>query len=217
MNLVKAIFLGYLLICTLNQNTTISATEWLLCDLAKSTSENLKIVGAPEIINCKYGNALEFNGINDGLFIPSMPLSGLSQFTIEAIFRPDNGGNFEQRFFHCGTITGSRVLLELRATETNWYFDGFIKSDQQACTLIDSTLLHPLGEWYHLAYTVDNGKLTTYVNGNKELVGQITLTPLTEGITSVGVRQNELSWFKGAIFKIIITPQVLKPEEFMKK
>ena len=226
MNFIKILLLCYLLISFTtdeknsvpqhSSNTPIE-TEWIVSNFAQSPSENIQLLGAPKTVNCIYGNALEFNGLNDGIFIKSMPLNNLTEFTIEAIFRPDSGGNFEQRFFHCGTITGSRVLLEIRATKTGWYFDGFAKSEEQACTLIDSTLLHPLDKWYHVAYTVDNGKLTTYVNGEKELNGKIDFIPLSKGKTSVGVRQNELSWFKGAIYAIKITPRILQPKEFMKE
>jgi hypothetical protein len=45
-----------------------------------------------------------------------MPLAGLEQFTVEMIYNPYSGGNFEQRFLHCGEANGDRLLLELRST-----------------------------------------------------------------------------------------------------
>lgn len=225
MNFIKTILLCYLFTSFTHEGinsmhshsiNTPMVTEWMLSDFAQSTNKNICIQGTPKIIECKYGNALEFNGKNDGIFIKSMPLKNLSTFTIEAIFKPYSNGNFEQRFFHCGKIRGNRVLLETRSTKTDWYFDAYIKSKEKGCTLIDSTLLHPLNEWYHIAYTVDNGKLTTFINGQKELEGQINFLPLTHGTTSLGVRQNKLSWFKGVIYKIKITPKVLQPNNFMK-
>lgn len=181
-----------------------------------SKADGICIAGTPKIVKCKYGKAVLFNGSTDGIFFDKMPLSGMKQFTIEAIIKPDSGGNFEQRFFHCGEIRGNRVLLELRSVQTNWYLDAFIKSGDQQKTLIDSTLLHPLNQWYHIAFVIYNGKLTTFINGNKELEGQIDLAPFQGGKTSVGVRQNEQSWFKGAIYKIRISPDVLNPVNFMK-
>ena len=190
-------------------------TEWFVSDLVQSGAEGIRIVGSPKIDKCKYGNALSFNGSTDGIFLDQMPLAGLKQFTVEAIVRPECGGNFEQRFFHCGEILESRLLLELRSTQTDWYFDAFIKSGDQKKTLIDSTLIHPLDRWYHLAFIINRGKLTTYVNGKKELEAKIDFVPLQSGKTSIGVRQNELSWFKGAIYKIRITPKALKSNYFM--
>jgi hypothetical protein len=197
--------------CPSKQNST----EWTVSNLITKNSKKVQILGHPQIIKCKYGKAVAFNGVSDGIFIEEMPLANFDQFTIEAVIRPDTGGNFEQRFFHCGTVTNNRILFELRATKTDWYFDAFIKSGEERKALIDSSLLHPLGQWYHLAFVIDRGKLSTYVNGKKELEGNITLTPQWEGITSIGVRQNKQSWFKGAIFKIKVTSKVLAPNSFM--
>lgn len=185
MSLCKLVLICSLLIPVLTSGQPITnkslATEpekieWILRDFVLLKFEGICISGNPKVSTCKYGEALTFNGSTDGIFLDRMPLSGLEQFTIEVIVRPESGGNFEQRFFHCGEIRGSRVLLETRSTKTNWYFDAFIKSGNQQKTLIDSTLIHPLDRWYHLVFVVDRGKLTTYVNGKKELENQIDST-----------------------------------------
>ena len=188
----------------------------MLSDIIHPNKNGIRIVGNPEIISCKYGKALLFNGSSDGIFIDQMPLEGLEQFTIEVIMCPYSGGNFEQRFFHCGEIRENRVLLELRSTQTGWYLDAFIKSGLQQKTLIEPTLIHPLDQWVNLAFVVNHGKQETYVNGTKELESKIEIVPLRGGKTSIGVRQNEQSWFKGAIYKIKITPEALNPVNFMK-
>lgn len=190
-------------------------TEWMLSDLVVKTTDSIQIKGKPEIVNFKNNQAVSFNGSSDAIFLESMPLTGYEQFTIELIFRPASGGNFEQRFLHCGEVQGDRVMLELRSTLTNWYFDAFIKAGDSQLALIEPGLLHPLDQWYHLAFVIDHGKLETFVNKRKELEGKIRMTPLKNGKTSIGVRQNEISWFKGAIYKIRITPEALKPKNFM--
>ena len=190
-------------------------TEWILSNLMISNLKGIKITGEPGIQKCKYGKAVTFNGSTDAIFLDSMPLTGLEQFTIEVIFQPSGGGNFEQRFLHLGEIQGDRILLELRSTDTDWYFDAFINVGNQNCTLINPALLHPLNQWYHVAYVIDYGRLLTYVNGKKELEGQIVLAPVKGDKTSIGVRQNGVSWFKGSIFKIRITGKALEPGNFM--
>jgi len=200
-----------------NQSTGESkTTEWILSDLLQSGSDAVRSLGKPEIILSKYGKAIAFNGSTDGIFIDLMPLESLKQFTIEVIMCPSSGGNFEQRYFHCGEVKGNRVLLELRSTQTEWYLDAFVKSGDQQKTLIEPTFLHPLDQWFHLAFIVDHQKQETYVNGVKELESQIEIVPLKGGKTSIGVRQNEQSWFKGAIYKIKISPEVLKIDQFLK-
>jgi hypothetical protein len=190
-------------------------TEWILSNLTERPQNGVKIEGKPGILECKYGKAVTFDGSSNAIFLDSMPLTGLDQFTIELIFQPASGGNFEQRFMHLGEVQGDRVLLELRSTEAGWYFDGFIKVGEQNCTLIDPQLLHPLDQWYHVAYVVDKGKLATFVNGKKELEGNIVMAPVKGDKTSIGVRQNGVSWFKGAIYKIRITNEALTPGNFM--
>jgi len=211
-----SIFLFFLFFIPESTNSQLKhQTEWDLSDLISTKTEGIRITGNPQVIVCKYGKALHFNGSTDGIFLNQMPLDGLKQFTIEVIMRPDSGGNFEQRFFHCGEISGNRVLLELRSTSTDWYFDAFITSGHQKKTLIEPTLTHPHDKWYHVAFVIANGKQETYINGIKELESQIEIVPLQGGKTSIGVRQNEQSWFKGAISKIKISPEALSPASFM--
>jgi len=219
MNLTKLILplflLFALLISAKSYSQSGNQTEWILSNLISTKTVGIRIAGNPQVIDCKYGKALLFNGSTDGIFLDQMPLDGLKQFTVEVIFRPESGGKFEQRFFHCGEIRGNRVLLELRSTSVDWYFDAFINSGDQKKTLIEPTLLHPLDQWYHMAFVIANGKQETYINGKKELESQIEIVPLKGGKTSIGVRQNEQSWFKGAIYKIRISPEALTPASFI--
>jgi hypothetical protein len=191
------------------------SSVWKLSDLIGKTAEGIHIRGNPGIVKYKDEDAVSFNGLTDAIFLENMPLKALEQFTIEVIIRPASGGNFEQRFLHFGEVQGDRVLLELRSTMTDWYLDAFIKVGDKELVLIDPGLLHPLDQWVHLAYVIDHGKPETYVNRKKELAGTIEMTPLKVGKTSIGVRQNEVSWFKGAIYKIRISPRALKPQDFM--
>jgi hypothetical protein len=191
-------------------------TDWWPALWKTSESGSIRVAGNPQILDSKYGKALLFDGIRDGIFLDQMPLKGLDQFTVEMIICPSTGGNFEQRYFHCGEVKGSRIMLELRSTASDWYLDAFVQSGDQHKTLVDSTKLHPLGQWAHVAFVVENGRQTTFVNGKKELESQLIIQPLQEGKTSVGVRQNEVSWFKGAIYQIRFSDKALNPVQFLK-
>ena len=191
-------------------------TLWILSRLKAQKDEKIKVFGTPLTTTCKYGDAVSFNGVSDGILIDEVPLKDLSEFTVEVIFKPESGGSFEQRFFHCGESQGDRVLIELRANPGTWYADAFIKVGEENLTLISPAHLHPLNDWYHLAYVNNNGIFTVYVNGKKELEGEKKLPSLKSGKTSIGMRQNEVSWFKGAIYEIRITPRALKTDEFLK-
>jgi hypothetical protein len=191
-------------------------TEWTLSKLIDKPVKGIIIKGKPGTIDSKYGKAVTFNGIDDAIFIEKNPIDGLDQFTVEVIFQPASGWNFEQRYLHIGDAQADRLLLELRSTKTDWYFDAFLKVGTQGLTLIDPNLLHPLDQWYHLAYVINNSKLETYVNGKKELEGTLEHGQVKGKMTSIGVRQNGVSWFKGAIYKIKISPKALDPKEFLK-
>lgn len=191
------------------------AQNWIVRELLEAQPNGMYVKGNPKTMDDGCRKAVYFDGQSDGIFLEEMPLAGLEEFTIEIIFKPESGGNFEQRFFHCGEIQGDRVLLELRANETDWYFDAFIKVGDHSKTLIEPKFTHPLDQWYLLTYVVENGKLSTYINGVKELEATIDFSPIETGKTSIGVRLNELSWFKGAIEQVRITPKALKVEAFL--
>lgn len=225
MNRIKLLFLITLLLPYLSFGTSRGktsasqknkGTEWFPGQMLQTPGKDIKLVGKPELVACQYGQAVAFNGISDGIFLDQMPLAGLKKFTIEILLCPAKGGKFEQRYFHCGEVNGSRVMLELRSTDTTWYLDAFFKSGDQSKPLIEPTLTHPLDQWAHVAYVIDHHRQQTFVNGRKELESNLGFQPFEGGKTSLGVRQNELSWFKGAIYRIRITPKTLKPKQFFK-
>ncbi len=191
------------------------AADWLVAELPQVDS----ILGAPRTIDTPLGKAVRFDGTRDAFFLADNPLRGLEELTVEVIFRQDGTAPFEQRFLHMGTLRGERIMFETRVKpDGTWYLDNFIRRlDPQAdLTLIDSTLCHPADRWYNLALVVADGRATNYVDGVQQLTGEMPYRPATEGITSVGVRQNKVCWFKGDLYRIRITPRALTPDEFLR-
>ena len=177
------------------------------------------VLGLPRVVSTPGGKMVEFDGEGDGLQIDTCPLEGAGTFTLEVIFRPDAGGLPEQRFFHLQEDgSDNRVLIETRLTgDGRWYLDTFIRSGMTDQTLIDSTLTHPVGEWYNAALVYDGREMRHYVNGEKELTAVIlSYTPLEKGKTSIGVRINRVYWFKGAIRTVRFTASALSPGDFLK-
>lgn len=197
------------------QSLPIKKTEWLIADFLKNKSSEIEILGNPKIVTSPYGDAVVFNGIDDAFFLKQTPLKGLESFTVEMIFKPEVNAPFEQRVLHIGEITGDRMLLEIRAVEDNWYFDGFAASKGVKLALAKEDLLHPLEKWYHVTFVVTPTSLTTFVNGKQELHEMYTFKPIELGQTSIGMRMNKVTWFKGAIYKIKISPTALKPNQFL--
>ncbi len=189
---------------------------WNINNLKNIGGNKVAVLDNPIVIDTPKGKAVQFDGVDDGIFLDSNPLTGASQFTIEIIFRPDSGGNKEQRFLHIGEVQGNRVLIETRLTEDNrWFLDTFIKSGESERTLYAENFLHPISEWHHAALVYDGKSMRHFVNGVKELEGTVNYMPMKAGHTSIGCRMNKVYWFKGAIRKVRITHRVLSPEEFM--
>ncbi len=175
------------------------------------------VSGSPDMIGTPIGAAVRFNGVDDAVFIDENPIRGLREFTVEVIFRPDGSGPFAQRFLHMGTSRGERIVLETRLNEDKtWYFDAHTTlSDGKKITIIDEKLTHPADRWYNVTLVVYRDRMVTYVNGKPQRWANADFIPLGDGITSVGVRQNLVDWFKGDIFKIRITPSGLLPRDFL--
>ncbi|HEX8141317.1 MAG TPA: LamG domain-containing protein [Pyrinomonadaceae bacterium] len=194
------------------------AVTWKIDNLQKIGGHATSVIGNPQVTNGPGGRALLFDGTDDGLFVNVNPVAGAKAFTVEAIFRPDAGGTQEQRWFHIQEETSDdRILLEIRLVGDQWFLDTFIKSGENSRTLYDENFKHPVGQWYHVALVYDGTQMRDYVDGQEELSGPLTIAPLERGRTSIGVRQNRVFWFKGAVSRARFTPRALTPGEFMGK
>ena len=189
--------------------------------------------GQPKIITTSAGKAVLFDGVHDGLFIDKHPLAGFSQFTFEALVRPD-GGEPAQRWFHLAETdpkTGldatvdpnnpvsdknSRFTFELRVDGDSCYFESFTHGPGYQSALIDKTKTHPLGQWYVVTQTYDGQMHRSFVNGVLEKEADLAYLPQGPGHSSVGVRINHVSYFKGAVMRAHFAPRALAPSEFMK-
>ncbi len=189
---------------------------WFIDNLTKIGGYDVEIIGNPKIIETSIGKAVEFNGINDGLIISNSPLAEALEFTVEILFKPYTDGGVEQRFLHIQQDNDNRILIELRNNNNeNWSLDTFIKSENSNKTLLDYSFVHHLNTWHHAALVYKVGKMQHFVNGKKELEGAVDYKVVNSGQTSLGVRLNKVSWFKGVIHSLKVTHKALIPEDFM--
>jgi len=181
------------------------------------------VLGHPHLIQSPYGSAMEFNGVDDALFVDAHPLAGVSAFTWEVIFRPDADGAPEQRFFHLqernpqtGEDTDNRMLFEIRIVDGQWCLDSFATTACQKLTLLNCQRLHPLGQWYRVTAVYDGKEFRNYVGDELEGAGALNLGPQLAGHASVGVRINKKDYFKGAILLARMTRRALPVDQFLK-
>lgn len=191
---------------------------WRIDNLASIGGHAVTVVGHPRVIAVPGGHAVEFNGVDDALFLGVHPLTGAETWTWEVVFRPALGGAAEQRFFHLQEDgTDNRMLFEIRVIGDQWCLDSFAKGGEGSQTLLDRTKLHALDQWYEVAAVYDGRVLRNYVDGVMQGEGAVKLEPQKTGQTSIGVRFNKVNYFKGAILEARMTPRALMPDEFMKK
>jgi hypothetical protein len=190
---------------------------WHLDNLRAIAGHELTLAGDPRVIDTQNGKAIEFDGVDDGIFFDVHPLAGLSTFTAEVIFNPYSDGAPEQRFFHMQEdASDQRVMFETRLVENDlWFLDTFIHSNGRKIPLYAIDRQHEVGSWYHAAIVVDGKSFSHFVNGHLELSEAIQYAAQGPGKTSLGVRLNKVGWFKGAIRTVRFTPRVLTPDEFL--
>jgi hypothetical protein len=199
------------------------AEIWTFDNLKRIGGLAVHAEGAPQVIRSPLGRAIQFDGVDDVLFLDAHPLAGAGRFTFEALFRPD-GGAFEQRWFHlesgAGTDptakTGSRMLFEIRVVANEWYLDTFVLGPGYRQPLIVPEKRFPVGRWHHVAQSYDGSTYRAYVNGALQAEAALTFTPQGPGRASVGMRMNKVSPFRGAVRQAAFTQgEALAPGKFV--
>jgi len=205
------------------------STLWCFDRLDGIGGRAVRSEGQPRLIATPAGKAVEFDGVDDALFLDAHPLAGARTFTLEAIFRPD-GGAFEQRWLHLAEAgpgadpgayppvppSGPRFLFEIRVVGDRWYLDAFVTGPGYRQALMFAEKTYPLGRWYHVAQVYDGHVYRAYVNGELQGEAEIAFTPQGAGHSSVGTRINRRDYFKGAIRAARFTPQALSPSAFLR-
>jgi len=209
-------------LCAQNSAANAPGVVWRFNRIDSLGGHATTMVGHPHVIDSPYGKAVEFNGVDDALFVGVHPLAHAATFTWEVIFRPDAGGGAQQRFFHLqetdpltGADTGNRMLFEIRVIDGKWCLDSFDITAGHRLALLNCKLMHPLGEWYRVTFVYDGKEMRNYVGDVLQDSGAVQLEPQGEGRTSIGTRINKTYYFKGAILMARMTPRALQPNEFL--
>lgn len=205
--------------CNSQMLTRSNSLIWSINSLTSIAGLPTQVEGNPQLMTAT--ESVRFDGDGDRLLVDNNPLAGAKEFTVEIIFKPFDAypKNWEPRFFHIESTDNPnrRLTIELRLNDKKqWYLDAYIKSDHSNLTLIDSTKVHTIGEWFHAAITYKDQHFVSFVNGQKELEGKVEYLPIPENAkTSIGARMNQIHWFNGEIKKVRITHKALLPGEFL--
>jgi hypothetical protein len=179
----------------------------------------MMVHGSPQLMTSPQGDALCFDG-DDAVVLNVNPVQGLAAFTVEVFMRIDGVTNaaFNQpRYLHVETGDASRLTMEARVTDTNWYLDTFLlSSGGQSHTLVDAAKVHPVGQWTWTALTYDGDQMRHFVDGVEDANGTVTIPALGAGKMSLGVRQNLVNWFQGCIREVRVTATALSPAQLQR-
>jgi len=189
-------------------------TVWRLDQTAQIGGHVTEVLGAPRVTD----GATFFNGASDGLLVPANPLAGCAHFTVEVLFRPASDGPAEQRFLHVQDGPGTRALMETRVSGGTWALDTFLSHPATGTrlALLDQTKRHPADRWTWVALVYDGRRMTHYIDGVKELEGEIAFPAMAAGRVSLGVRQNKVYWFKGGIREVRWHSTALNAEQLQR-
>ena len=103
----------------------------------------------------------------------------------------------------------NRALIELRLQRRALGARLYLRHGDAQLTLLDRRKTHAAGDWHVATTTFDGATMAHFVDGVEQGSGAVRVSAAQGGRTSIGVRQNRVSWFKGRIHTVRITPAVV--------
>ena len=219
-----------ILILTLAVFSVSAQTTWRVNNTTNIGGHAVTVLGHPRVIHTPHGDAVQFNGVNDGIQVSHNPLAGLTRFTAELVFRQDpltQPTAREPRIVHMQTPGSAaeehRFTLETRVNTNQaphtFHIDTFLlfgREPDQHLALFNETFPHPVDGWTHMAATYDGTNFCNYLNGKLEQCGQVKGKAFADtGATWIGQRANNTGYFEGTVLALRFTPRVLGTNEFM--
>ena len=164
----------------------------------------------------KIGSSAQFDGVDDGIDVPSNPAFELTTGTVEAWIRPTWGSGvptYQPAFVALRTGAATRFSLHLQKDYSQLHFFNGTTSALFPVTM------RPY-EWHHVAFTFQNGgAVTAYVDGAQAgspvtfAVGNLTGSPFRIGYSGDPAPANQNERFIGNIDEVGYYSRVLPAAE----
>jgi poly(hydroxyalkanoate) depolymerase family esterase len=178
--------------------TTIALHAYLKFDETSGTAApdatgngwNGTLVNGPTWTAGKFANAVDLDGSNDYVTLPTGVVDGLTEVTISTWVYLDSVSNWS-RVFDFGNDTNVYMFLTPRNGVTGTVRFAITTNSNGSEDIINGPQPLPTGVWTHVAVMLGGGTGVLYVNGQE--VGRnssMTLTPDSLGATT----NNKIGW-----------------------
>src|SRR4030042_578208 len=153
----------------------------------------------------KYGNALEFDGVNDSIYIEDNEALNPDEITISAWIKAKEAGE-TQVMSSKGANAGYRLFI---------YSDGtVIWRDNESDVTSSYNVGSHLNEWIHIVGVGSSTGLSIYINGQLNATGTTPYTgPNVTMELEIGTESVFSEYFNGTIDEVMIWNRALTPEE----
>lgn len=174
------------------------------------------LVGGPLWTSGQFDNALDLDGVDDHVTLPTGVMAGVRDFTIAGWVKLDTLNDWS-RVFDFGASTSTYLFLSPSNGATHKLRFAISTSGGPGEQIIDGPSALPLGVWTHVAVTLAGTTGTLYVNGSA--VGtnySMSLTPASLGATAnnyLGKSQYADPYLNGQLDEFVIHDRALAGAE----
>ena len=142
------------------------------------------LINGPTWAAGKFGNAVNLDGTNDYVTLPTGVVNGLTDFTVSAWVYLDTISNWS-RVFDFGTGTTVNMFLTPRNGSSNAVRFAITTGGAGGEQRISGSAALPAGVWTHVAVTLNGSTGILYVNGAEAgRNSSMSLTPSSLGATT---------------------------------
>jgi GH43 family beta-xylosidase len=130
---------------------------------SSGNARNGTLVNGPTFVTGRVGQAVNLDGSNDYVNLPTGIISTLSNFTVASWVKLDTTGSW-RRIFDFGTGTSVNMFLVPQSSSSTVRF-AITTSGNGAEQQLNATPVLPTGTWKHVTVTKSGNTATLYVDG----------------------------------------------------